>query len=139
MKLRVWHWLVWRVCSLHARTGSNPGWYLGSAQATTLKTIHPLPTLCRQLLLVGYSGDAIYLATAGYKWRLGYPRRTRARYDGHDRTKASSGGVRSHQTHTVRRPHRRVRPCSTSFMTGIWAIAGAYHSAAGSASVSEPL
>lgn len=69
----------------------NPGWYLGfGAGYDQLERVHARTNSPpAQGLTVNYSGDVIYLASAGYKWDLGIRTELELGYDGHDASRAT--------------------------------------------------
>ena len=75
----------------------NPGWYLGfGAGYDQLQTVHARTlTATPTNITVSYSGDAIYLASAGYKWDSGIRAELELGFDSHDASKASSGASSS--------------------------------------------
>src|ERR1041385_3019758 len=73
----------------------NPGWYLGfGAGYDQLQRVHARTVTAPSIdLTANYSGDAIYLASAGYKWESGIRTELELGFDSHDATKASAGEI----------------------------------------------
>jgi opacity protein-like surface antigen len=107
-----------------------PGWYLGfGAGYDQLQTVHARTlTTPSTNILVSYSGDVIYLASAGYKWDSGIRAELELGFDSHDASKASEGGPAGRRT---------APPSSMSFTIGTSVIAGVFRLAAASASATS--
>ena len=84
------------LCVTPAFAGSNPGWYLGLGVGyDQLEPVHGTTNIQPSTnLSLDYSGDAIYVGAAGYRFTSGLRIEVELGYDAHDANKANSQGSR---------------------------------------------